>query len=60
MVPSGMVNPPSPETVTEGVYLVGSSDLTDGRDCSVYLVDAGELASSTLGRVSGPTASFGI
>ncbi len=43
MVPSGMVNPPSPETVTEGVYLVGSSDLTDGRDCSVYLVDAGEL-----------------
>jgi glyoxylase-like metal-dependent hydrolase (beta-lactamase superfamily II) len=35
--------PPSPSTVTDGVYLVGSSDLTDGRDCSVYLVDAGEL-----------------
>ncbi len=34
---------PSPEKVTDGVYLVGSSSLTDGRDCSVYLVDAGEL-----------------
>lgn len=43
MVPSCMFAPPSPEKVTEGVYLVGSSDLTDGRDCSVYLVDAGEL-----------------
>jgi len=43
MVPSGMFGSPSPEKVTEGVYLVGSSDLTDGRDCSVYLVDAGEL-----------------
>ena len=38
-----MFTPPSPETVTDGVYLVGSSDLTDGRDCSVYLVDAGDL-----------------
>ena len=43
MVPSGMFGSPSPEKVTDGVYLVGSSDLTDGRDCSVYLVDAGEL-----------------
>jgi glyoxylase-like metal-dependent hydrolase (beta-lactamase superfamily II) len=34
---------PSPEKVTSGVYLVGSSDLTDEKDCSVYLVDAGEL-----------------
>ena len=33
----------APENVTDGVYLIGSSDLTDGRDCSVYLVDAGEL-----------------
>ncbi len=38
-----MAGSPSPEKVTEGVYLVGSSDLTDRRDCSVYLVDAGEL-----------------
>jgi glyoxylase-like metal-dependent hydrolase (beta-lactamase superfamily II) len=32
-----------PEKVTDGVYLVGSSSLTDEKDCSVYLVDAGEL-----------------
>ncbi len=32
-----------PEKVANGVYLVGSSDLTDEKDCSVYLVDAGEL-----------------
>jgi len=32
-----------PEKVTDGVYLVGSSDLTDHRDCSVYLVDAEDL-----------------
>jgi glyoxylase-like metal-dependent hydrolase (beta-lactamase superfamily II) len=38
-----MFTSPSPETVTDGVYLVGSPDLTDGRDCLVYLVDAGEL-----------------
>jgi glyoxylase-like metal-dependent hydrolase (beta-lactamase superfamily II) len=29
--------------VTNGVYLVGSSDLSDSRDCSVYLVDVGDL-----------------
>jgi glyoxylase-like metal-dependent hydrolase (beta-lactamase superfamily II) len=33
-----------PEKITEGVYLVGSSDITDSRDCSVYLLDVGELA----------------
>ncbi|HEY3275634.1 MAG TPA: MBL fold metallo-hydrolase [Syntrophorhabdaceae bacterium] len=29
--------------VTEKVYIVGSSDLSDSRDCSVYLIDAGDL-----------------
>jgi glyoxylase-like metal-dependent hydrolase (beta-lactamase superfamily II) len=29
--------------VSNGVYLVGSTDLSDSRDCAVYLVDAGEL-----------------
>ena len=43
MVRSGIFSLPSPERVTDGIYLVGSSDLTDQRDCSVYLVDAGEL-----------------
>jgi glyoxylase-like metal-dependent hydrolase (beta-lactamase superfamily II) len=36
-------SPPAPSKVTNGVYLVGSADLTDEKDCSVYLVDAGEL-----------------
>jgi glyoxylase-like metal-dependent hydrolase (beta-lactamase superfamily II) len=29
--------------VGAGVYLVGSSDLSDSRDCSVYLMDLGDL-----------------
>ena len=29
--------------VTEKVYIVGSSDLSDSQDCSVYLIDAGDL-----------------
>lgn len=32
-----------PEKITDRVYLVGSSDITDARDCSVYVIDAGEL-----------------
>ena len=43
MLPSCVFGPRSPETISDGLYLVGSSDLTDGRDCSVYLVDADEL-----------------
>ncbi|OPX86338.1 MAG: Metallo-beta-lactamase L1 precursor [Pelotomaculum sp. PtaB.Bin104] len=34
-----------PEKIIDGVYLVGSQDLTDMRDCCVYLIDGGsELA----------------
>ncbi len=34
-----------PEQVAEGVYIVGGPQITDGRDCCVYLVDGGtELA----------------
>jgi glyoxylase-like metal-dependent hydrolase (beta-lactamase superfamily II) len=29
--------------VTEGIYLVGGADITDPRDCAVYLLDLGEL-----------------
>jgi glyoxylase-like metal-dependent hydrolase (beta-lactamase superfamily II) len=29
----------SAEKIFEGVYLVGSSDLTDGQDCCVYLIE---------------------
>jgi len=34
-----------PEQVAEGVYIVGGPQITDGRDCCIYLVDGGsELA----------------
>lgn len=33
----------SPEEIVKGIYIVGGSDITDSKDCSVYLVDAGEL-----------------
>jgi glyoxylase-like metal-dependent hydrolase (beta-lactamase superfamily II) len=29
--------------VTEGIYLIGGADITDPRDCAVYLLDLGEL-----------------
>lgn len=32
-----------PEEIVKDIYLVGSSDLTDSKDCSVYLLDLGEL-----------------
>lgn len=32
-----------PREIHEGIYLVGSSDITDSRDCCVYLLDLGEL-----------------
>jgi glyoxylase-like metal-dependent hydrolase (beta-lactamase superfamily II) len=43
-----------PEKITDHLYLVGSSDLTDGRDCSVYLLDLGELLLIDTG--AGPSA----
>jgi glyoxylase-like metal-dependent hydrolase (beta-lactamase superfamily II) len=30
------------QKITEGVYCVGSSEMTDSKDCSVYLLDLGE------------------
>jgi glyoxylase-like metal-dependent hydrolase (beta-lactamase superfamily II) len=32
-----------PEEVTKGLYVVGSSDISDSRDCMVYLLDIGDL-----------------
>jgi glyoxylase-like metal-dependent hydrolase (beta-lactamase superfamily II) len=32
-----------PEEIIKDIYLVGSSDLTDSKDCSIYLLDLGEL-----------------
>lgn len=34
-----------PEKIVDGIYLVGGQDLTDSRDCCIYLIDGGsELA----------------
>jgi glyoxylase-like metal-dependent hydrolase (beta-lactamase superfamily II) len=32
-----------PEEIVKDIYLVGGSDITDPKDCSVYLLDLGEL-----------------
>lgn len=32
-----------PEEIVKDIYLVGSSDITDPKDCSLYLLDLGEL-----------------
>jgi glyoxylase-like metal-dependent hydrolase (beta-lactamase superfamily II) len=32
-----------PEEIVKDIYLVGSADITDPKDCSVYLLDLGEL-----------------
>jgi glyoxylase-like metal-dependent hydrolase (beta-lactamase superfamily II) len=32
-----------PKEILKGIYLVGSSDITDPKDCSIYLLDLGEL-----------------
>jgi glyoxylase-like metal-dependent hydrolase (beta-lactamase superfamily II) len=32
-----------PQEVTKDIYLVGGADITDPRDCAIYLLDLGEL-----------------
>jgi metallo-beta-lactamase class B len=32
-----------PERIADGIYIVGGSDISHSYDCSVYLIDAGEL-----------------
>jgi len=44
-----------PYEVAPAVYVVGSSEITDPRDCSVYLLDLGELVLIDAG--AGPSAS---
>jgi len=43
-----------PYRVTDGVYVVAGSEMTDPRDCAVYLIDAGELILIDSG--AGPSA----
>jgi glyoxylase-like metal-dependent hydrolase (beta-lactamase superfamily II) len=44
-----------PARISDRLFLVGSSDITDSRDCSVYLLDLGELVLIDAG--AGPSAS---
>ena len=32
-----------PKEIAKDIYLVGNSDMTDPKDCSVYLLDLGDL-----------------
>ena len=32
-----------PREVVKNIYLIGNSDITDAKDCSIYLLDLGEL-----------------
>jgi glyoxylase-like metal-dependent hydrolase (beta-lactamase superfamily II) len=49
-----MREPPSPIRVTDRIFLVGGSEITDPRDCSVYLVDVGELVLIDSGAGAAP------
>ena len=44
-----------PTEVSENIYIVGSSEITDPRDCAVYLIDLGDLVLVDAG--AGPSAS---
>ena len=55
-----------PRKITEHVYLVGDSDLTDPKDCSVYLLDLGELvlidsgAGTSVGKIASNIETLGL
>ena len=44
-----------PSEISKNIYLVGSSDITDPRDCAVYLINLGELILVDAG--AGPSAA---
>jgi glyoxylase-like metal-dependent hydrolase (beta-lactamase superfamily II) len=48
------LRPLDPSEISENVCIVGSSEITDPRDCSVYLIDLGELILVDTG--AGPSA----
>ncbi len=55
-----------PEEIVKGVYIVGSSDITDPKDCSVYLADVGELVlidtggGTSVDAITGNIARLGL
>ena len=50
-----ILRPGDPYEISNNIYVVGSSELTDPRDCAVYLIDLGELVLVDAG--AGPSAS---
>jgi glyoxylase-like metal-dependent hydrolase (beta-lactamase superfamily II) len=42
-----------PREVTKDIYLIGGADITDPRDCAVYIIDLGELVMIDAG--AGPS-----
>lgn len=44
-----------PKEITEDTYIIGDSDISDSRDCSVYLLNLGELVLIDTG--TGPSAN---
>lgn len=49
------MRPDEPFEVCNKIYIVGSSEITDPRDCTVYLIDLGKLILVDAG--AGPSAS---
>lgn len=55
-----------PGEITKDIYLVGSSDLTDSKDCSIYLLGLGELvlvdsgAGSSVGAIINNIKKLGL
>jgi glyoxylase-like metal-dependent hydrolase (beta-lactamase superfamily II) len=44
-----------PKKVAEDIYIIGDSDISDSRDCSVYLLNLGELVLVDTG--AGPSTN---
>jgi metallo-beta-lactamase class B len=49
------LRPDDPFEISKNIYVVGSSEITDPRDCTVYLIDLGELILVDAG--AGPSAA---
>jgi glyoxylase-like metal-dependent hydrolase (beta-lactamase superfamily II) len=56
----------NPEEIVKGIYIVGGSDISDPKDCSIYLIDAGELilidtgAGASVGSITGNIERLGL
>lgn len=56
----------NPEEIVKGIYIVGGSDISDPKDCSIYLIDAGELilidtgTGASVGSITGNIERLGL